>query len=504
VRAALGRNVVANLLSAASGIAASLVSLPIVLDAVGPAGYGVWTIGLAIIAWFSVADTGFAPAVQRWTAWAKGEDRPEDVVALLWTTLLAYIALGVVMLGAALLLAEPATRLFDFPAALRADAVRTLELVGLVLLVTMVGAALGNVLQGLERFVAMGVTTALGAIAFLASVVVLLEAGRGIVGLAEAAIVQQGTIALTRACAVRRLVTGHRPRLVGRAQVREMAVFSAKLQVSVLAWLFNSQSDKVVMGLVASTATVGQLGIASQVADAGRLVAGAALAPIVASLAVTAALRDPERLRVHFAWVHRTWLEVIGGGTVIGLAVLHPLLLAWLGRGYGEASVFGAFLVAGMGGALLTGTAVAYLRAIGRPGLEARYGVVMVVLNIAFTVPLALVLGPVGVVAGTLLAYVLAALWLLRRFAAEAPETVRPRPADLLRPLGLALLCGALGGGAALAAAEALPQGVALVPVGLAGAAAFGAYLAAVSRRPPTPAGVRAVLAGLRSPPASD
>lgn len=500
MRAALGRNVVANMLSALSGIGASLISLPIVLSHVGPAGYGVWTIGLAFILYLSVADTGFGPAVQRWTALAKGQGRRRDAARLLWTTLALYGAFGLLSLAAMMLLAAPITDLFDFPTALHEDSVAMLRLVGVVLLVTMLAAAIGNVMQGLERFLAIGVSTLLGALAYLGAVIALLAAGRGIVGLAEAALVQQSVALAGRVVAVRDVIAVSAPSLMRWVQLRELAIFSAKLQASVFSWLINSQSDKIVMGLVASAATVGQLGIASQVADAGRLVAGAALAPIISSLAVAVAAADPERLSQYFAWTHRLWLEVIGGATVIGLAVLYPLLRAWLGDGYGEAAILGTFLVAGMGAALLSGTAVAYLRAVGRPGLEGKYGLLMVGLNIVFTVPLAIAFGPVGVVAGTLAAYMLAASWLLHRFSIEAPETFRPPLSDMARPAVCALLAGAFAGGVGLALAELLPQGVALVPMGAATGLAFAGYLSAVTRRPLTPRGMRALMTGLRQP----
>ena len=61
--------------------------------------------------------------------------------------------------------------------------------------------------------------------------------------------------------------------------------FSARLQATVLSELINWQSDKLVVGLVAPVATVGQLGIGSQFADGGRVLSGAALSPIQSSFA---------------------------------------------------------------------------------------------------------------------------------------------------------------------------------------------------------------------------
>lgn len=499
MRAALGRNVVANMLSAASGIAASLISLPIILPAVGAAGYGVWTIGLSFILYLTIADGGFGPAVQRWTALSKDDENRREASRLLWTTLLLYGILGMLAMVALVVAAPAIVSLFDFPADLRADAQATFQLVGVALLITLLLAAIGNVLQGLERFVAIGLSTAAGSVGYLVAIAVLMAADRGIVGLALATLIQQGITLVGRVWAVRDVALVARPALVPWPRLREMAIFSAKLQAAVFSWLINSQSDKVVMGLVGSAATLGQLGIASQLADAGRLVAGAALAPVMTSLAVSAAA-DPERLRSHFGWSHRVWVDVILGGTLVGLGALYPLLAAWLGSGYGEAAMLGAFLVAGMGAALAPGVAIGYLRAVGRPGVEGRYGLVMVGLNFTLTVPLALLFGPFGVVAGTCGAYVLAAAWLLRRFAVEAPQTDRPRASEMLRPAMLGVLAGSVAAGGGIAAVELLPQGIALPPAAAVASLAYAAYLSAVTGRPLTVAGMRALVGGLRQP----
>ena len=90
-------------------------------------------------------------------------------------------------------------------------------------------------------------------------------------------------------------------------------------------------------------------------------------------------------------------LGVLGAG-VIGAATLSPLIEAWLGDGYGEAALLGAVLVLAGAAGLATGTGVAYLRAVGRPGLEARMGPLIVGVNLLLTIPLAFTAGALGVV----------------------------------------------------------------------------------------------------------
>ena len=72
--------------------------------------------------------------------------------------------------------------------------------------------------------------------------------------------------------------------LIRRHEALRVGGFSLRLQMTTLSGIVNSQTDKVIVGLVASAPVVGQLGIGTQVAEAGRLLAGAALSPIVSRL----------------------------------------------------------------------------------------------------------------------------------------------------------------------------------------------------------------------------
>ena len=96
---------------------------------------------------------------------------------------------------------------------------------------------------------------------------------------------------------------------------------------------------------------------------------------------------------------------------------------------------FGAVLVVAYGFNIITGLGSASLRATGAVGLEARTGVLMVGLNLLFTVPLALLAGALGVVLGTLAANVLGTAWFFWRLHAIVPVAV-PTPGRCLGLLG--------------------------------------------------------------------
>jgi hypothetical protein len=200
-------------------------------------------------------------------------------------------------------------------------------------------------------------------------------------------------------------------------------------------------------------------------------------------------------MRELFDRLNRLWLVGVVGLIVIGAATIYPLIEAWLGPGHGKAALFGGFLLVAYGSGLLTATGIAYLRAVGRPGLEARYGIVLIGLNLVSTVALGLAFGAVGVVAATTVTYAVGTAWFVGRLHRVAPDL----PPRLMRPavmaLPLALAAGAVSLALGLASVALLPTGLSLVPIGLASGAAFVAYVSLATGVRLTRENVRALVA---------
>jgi O-antigen/teichoic acid export membrane protein len=488
-------NVVASVANALAVVVSALVAVPLILDAVGTAGYGVWALGLAVVVYASMADAGLGPAVQRFTAVARGADDRAGTAQLLWTTLLAYAAVGALALVILRLAAGGLVDLFDLPATLRPDAEEMFQLLGYVVAVALLASGTGHLLAGLERFGALAVSSIAGAVTFVVAIAIL-AGDQGLPGLATALLAQQSVVLVIRLWAVRGLARGHPLRPVGLGRLGEMVRFSLPLQAAAVADLVNAQSDKIVVGLVATLATLGQLGIGAQFADGGRLLASAALGPIASTLAVTAGAGDHGVLRTRFAELHRLWVLSVLGAGLVGAMALQPLIEAWLGGGHDEAALLGGVLVLATTAGLATGSGAAYLRALGRPGLEARYGVLVLVVNLLLTIPLALAAGARGVVLGTLGAYLIGGLWFSTRLARQVPVV----PFRDRRDAAIAVGAAVAAGGAALVfgmLAVAILPGRAALPVVAAGAlAAMAAYAAVVLGVRPTRRGLKQWLAG--------
>jgi len=485
------RNISATVITALIGIAAVLIATPLIIDHVGRSAYGVWTVSMAIVIYIGIVEAGMAPAVQRYVAVARGANDHAGAARVFWSTLAFYLTIGVAAALVIELLAPQIAGLFRFPPALEEQAISLLRVVGLAVPLGLAMAALANLLQGQGRFSSIAVTAALGSVAYLAAIVLLVDGGATLAQLGWAVIAQQLVLLLSRAA----LAAGslrQRPRFVSGEDAVAMAGLSARLQLTVASLIVNGQSDRVVAGLVARPAVVGEVGIAAQVAESGRLVAAAPLVPIFNRFSSLQAPDDRAVLACVFAAIDQLWIIATLGATLIGAAVAPSLIRGWLGTGFALAGSFAAILVVAYGSNLLFGVRVSYLRARGSAGLEARLAVVLMALNFAFTVPLAIAFGASGVIVGTLCAYLIGGGWFASRFRGYAPEAARVPAAATAAALVWAVLFALIGGALAALAASAIKPGWALLPVALITASSWGAYLSCAIRVAPTPRGVRA------------
>src|SRR5215210_5838631 len=119
------------------------------------------------------------------------------------------------------------------------------------------------------------------------------------------------------------------------------------------------------------------------------------------------------------------------------------------------------------------------MRAIGRPGLEARMGPLIVAVNLALTIPLAIAAGARGVVIGTLVAYAVGAAWFFTRLHRHVPASPVRGAADAAAAVGAAVAAAAASLGCGLAAVELLPGRLALPVVALGAGLALLGYAAA-------------------------
>jgi len=230
----MARNVSFNLVSQSWSALLLVVTVPIILHAIGEAAFGVYVLGTIALGYTAVLDLGLTPALVRSIAirYSRGELR--HVQGLLGTGFALFIVIGVVGCCLIALLAPFASaHLFHIARADQADATFVLDIAAFGFLCNMCltpFAAVPLALQRIDLFAArsllLSTTTAGAQIAAIAS-------GLGLRGVAVATVAVSVSSVLVFVVVSRRLLPGvsFRPRIEWWA-LRDLSAFGAMKFIS--------------------------------------------------------------------------------------------------------------------------------------------------------------------------------------------------------------------------------------------------------------------------------
>ena len=152
-----GKHFLGNVLWSWSGVLFSLSSglllTPFVIHHLGDERYGIWALVFSLVDYFALVDFGFRSAVLKYSAHYRATGNPEAIEELISTGLVYFTGAAVVVMAAALLVAQNLTRLFPHVVA------RDVEPFRFLTVIVGIGFALGTVLntctaalEGYQRF----------------------------------------------------------------------------------------------------------------------------------------------------------------------------------------------------------------------------------------------------------------------------------------------------------------------------------------------------------------
>lgn len=463
---------------AATGIAAiatTLVGLPIIIARIGVSLYGIWALGQLVVTYTAAMGAGISPALQRFAAVAQGAGDDAVLSELVWTATAVYAALALVIILAAWFAAPDIVALFSVPSPSEHDAATMMRLVGVAASLSLYAGGLQSIHNGVGRYSVSATASITAAVSYLIAMTVWLTGRHDALRvLALSLILGQLLAVITHLAFLGPRISPYPVRVITGVYAREFFAFSGRLQFLPLTDLIVTQSDRLVLGMISTAATVGYFAVGSQVAAAVVLLAMSILVPLTSQFATW----HGEGMREHvfvaqLLVVQKQWTRSVCGIAVILCAFLPALLLDWLGIRTGAALTFACITVAAYSLNLLTGPITAYLRAVGRPSLEARYGLSLIVTNVVATVILGLLVGPYGVVLGTLVSFAGASVWLFVSFMREVPPMGRLLFTNASCSLAWAVPLAALGGEVAWR--------LSMTTDGLLGLAASGTLLVATT-----------------------
>ena len=431
----------------AVAILAGLVVTPILFEALGKEGYGVWAfIGSATI-FLNLLDLGVSPSVVRFVAEARGRGDRDEASALASTALVVYAAVGVLTLAAGVLLAWLVPVLVE-P---REDLVWPARVATFLVVVSIAArfplGLFGSLLAGRQRFDVPALGALVGNL-LLAALVVALVSGTGDLVLVAAISAAATIVRLALPLAwVRGELPGLRlsRALVTRVRLRRLVGVSWHNFLVHVAGKVVLSADVIVVGILLGAEAAALYGIPAKLFALATATAAAGPTLLLPAFAELEGAEESRRQRAFL-------LSGLRLATALMLLVALPLALvpdlflqAWISDDLGESVPVLVLLAVALVPHQVVVLGTQYLLARDRQRQLAWVLTATVAANLALSLVLAPTVGIWGVALATLVTEIAAGFVLVPRLLAQASGLTWPALLrGALRPLPPALVAAAL------------------------------------------------------------
>lgn len=345
----LARNVIWNLLGAGMPLLVAIIAIPLLIDGLGTARFGVLTLAWMVVGYFSLFDLGLGRALTKLVAEKLGTGDTGDMPELVWTALLMMVALG--FLGAGVLLALSPWLVQDVlnvPAALQQETLVAFYLLAAAIPVVLGGTGFRGILEAHQRFgMVNAVRIPLGMFVFLGPVAVLPFSQSLVPVVTLLLLARVMSFSLYAAMSFRVEHSLHHRMRLSRRMVAPLISFGGWMTVTNIVGPLMVYMDRFLIGAVISMTAVAYYATPYEVVTKLWIIPGALMGVVFPAFAAIA----HERARAARLY-HRTLsyiFVVVFPMVILIVAYAHEGLTVWLGSGFaGESSVVMKLLVIGV------------------------------------------------------------------------------------------------------------------------------------------------------------
>lgn len=489
------RNLGSNYLLYAASILSGLVLTPIIIDALGQEGYGVWVFIGSVTIVLRLLDFGITPTVVRFTAFHRGRKSPDDINALASTSLAVFVLLGLFSIAVGLVIAWFLPVMIDLPA----DLERPAQVAAVIATLTLgLQAPLGlftSLLKGVQRFDVINAGGVASIAVYAVLVIVLLQRYNTLPVLASLAFIAALVLLCIPLFYIRRELPGLRVTraAVSRSSLKGLLGFSWFAFLGHIAGKIVFSADVIVIGVILGAKEVALYGVAMRLF---ALVAGVASAGTAVLLPMQSELEgrgehDRQRTLATAGVRAAACVGVLLGFPLIILSSW--ILTAWLGSGFEQSVVPLALLGAAAVFTSTNSVLSQYLFARGRPVMLALAQSALAATNLTLTIVLLLTVGQIWTAAlATLGVEALATILVLPLLARRRGVSFRA----ISTAWGLPVVAGCLAALPTLVLARAVTETDSMVALAVVGAA-WSAVFAAIAWRLALTDNERAIVRGL-------
>ncbi|MST32010.1 oligosaccharide flippase family protein [Acidimicrobiaceae bacterium USS-CC1] len=458
-------------------MAITLFLTPYVLHGLGIVRYGLFILTSTIVGFLATIDGGIKGTAQRYFGVYAGAGDSATLTRTLLTLLLVISVFGVFVSGAGWALAPLIVSLLKMPTRYRDQTVFLFRALGVLLTFSFVHNLFVAILSAFNRFAVIVKMGFVMNLMWAGGLVATVHYRWGLWGVTGVFLAQQLMLIMTIMPFSLRHVRLSEAGLLSRGELKSFLSFGLRVQISNMSSLINLEFDTVTIGVGLSVRSTSIYNAGSNYAQNIASIAAAALPPVQTALANVYGRDGREAAYAQYRRFQHLWVGILTGLFACAAAAAWFGIVAWLGHDFSTGGFAAVIVLVGLGAVLTNSMLTVYCTVIGEPGLQSRYGVMSVLVNIALTVPLVLV-GSLGVAAATTMGQLAGVLYLnrlvRRRLHPDLPNPLRSVP------VGAAALSAGIVVALEVAIRPIVPQGgLGLVACAVPGILGLAVYVIA-------------------------
>jgi O-antigen/teichoic acid export membrane protein len=392
--------------------AATILLWPFIWSHLTPVEFGVWVLLSVFLESLALFDLGLGSAFVKFISAFYAHEDYGRINKVLFSGLVFYLLQGVLLVGVGLAARGLLFSFFDISGAETAY------------LYALLACAIGNfgamflsVFRGVQRMdksnaIEMGMS-----ILNVAGTIFVLQSGWGLSGLALNALVNAMVLVVVSWFSVKRAMPWISLRFhFDGSLLREMFGYGAQILVSRIGGIVCFRLDKLIVARFLGVATVPFYEFSARLSAVVRALPLLMMSALIPATSELGARNDKAKIVDTYLMTSK-YVALITIG-IVGFVVLEAesILRLWLGLGVEQSVVLVQILVIGYGTNVLAGAASQTGAGVGRPEFDMRGTLILTVLSPILGVVLVQEFGAPGVAAGTTLALVIAAAYLLIAF----------------------------------------------------------------------------------------
>ena len=312
---------------------------PYILHRLGDNAFGLWILIFSATGYYGLFDLGIRSSVIRYVAKYSAAGEPEELNRLVNTAFFSYSAIGLVTLAITLVAGYYVSSVFRIQPEFVVSARWLFLMVGTAVSLGFPLGMFGGILEGLQRFYVLNLTSLSSTLIRALLIVLALQHGRGLLTVAFITVSLPLLTGMINAAAVFRFL---RLRLgagyVSRSSLRRIASYGGTTFLIIVAGRLRFKTDAVVIGAFVSAAAITYFTIGSRLVDYASEVVNSLAQIFVPMTSHSQAEGDIEGLRKIVLVGNRACAFIVFPITAILTILGKSVIEVWVGSKYVAAS----------------------------------------------------------------------------------------------------------------------------------------------------------------------